>query len=29
MKDYEGFQGTIGRTVAESVPHWPTRKHPG
>lgn len=29
MKDYEGFQGTIGRTIAESVPHWPTRKHPG
>jgi arylsulfatase len=29
MKDYEGFQGTIGRTLSESVPHWPTRKHPG
>ncbi len=29
MKDYEGFQGTIGRTVAESTPHWPERRHPG
>jgi arylsulfatase A-like enzyme len=23
------FQGTIGRTVAESTPWWPTRPHPG
>ena len=25
MRDYEGFQGTIGRTHADSVPHWPGR----
>lgn len=29
MKDYEGFQGTIGRTISESTPSWPQRKHPG
>ena len=29
MKDYEGFQGKIGRTVSESTPFWPQRKHPG
>ena len=29
MKDYEGFTGRIGRTLAESEPAWPTREHPG
>ena len=29
MQDYEGFQGTIGRTQAESTPWWPTPAHPG
>ncbi|MFN8019266.1 MAG: arylsulfatase [Acidimicrobiales bacterium] len=29
MKDYEGFQGHIGRTQAESTPWWPTPPHPG
>ena len=28
MKDYEGFQGTIGRTLAESTPWWPSPPHP-
>ncbi len=26
---YEPFEGTIGRTFAESVPWWPTPPHPG
>ncbi|MFM8649082.1 MAG: arylsulfatase, partial [Actinomycetota bacterium] len=29
MKDYEGFRGRIGRTLADSEPAWPTRPHPG
>ena len=29
MKDYEGFEGVIGRTQAESTPWWPTPAHPG
>jgi arylsulfatase len=29
MQDYEGFQGTIARTEAESTPWWPTPPHPG
>ena len=29
MKDYEGFQGSIGRTFKDSVPDWPQRPHPG
>lgn len=29
MKDYEGFHGTIGRTLADSEPSWPVRPHPG
>jgi len=29
MKDYEGFQGTIGRTLADSEPWWPEAPHPG
>ena len=29
MKDYEGFEGTIERTQAESTPWWPTPPHPG
>ncbi len=28
MKQYEEFAGTIGNTVAESVPWWPTPTHP-
>src|SRR5579863_4080748 len=28
VKQYERFEGTIGRTVAESVPWWPTPAHP-
>ncbi|MBU3688103.1 MAG: sulfatase [Acidimicrobiales bacterium mtb01] len=28
MEEYEGFQGRIGRTHAESEPWWPTRAHP-
>jgi arylsulfatase len=28
VKRYEEFQGTIGNTVAESVPWWPTPTHP-
>ena len=28
MKQYEHFEGTIGTTVAESVPWWPTPTHP-
>ena len=28
MKEYERFEGTIGNTVAESVPWWPTPAHP-
>ena len=26
---HDGFGGVIGRTVAESVPHWPEPPHPG
>jgi arylsulfatase len=29
MKDYEGFEGVIARTQAESTPWWPTAPHPG
>src|SRR6478736_4044982 len=29
MKQYEPFEGVIGRTLAESQPWWPTRPHPG
>jgi arylsulfatase A-like enzyme len=29
MRDYEGFEGTIGRTHGESTPWWPTPAHPG
>jgi arylsulfatase len=29
VKDYEGFTGKIGRTVAESEAAWPPNKHPG
>ena len=29
MKDYEGFEGVIERTQAESTPWWPTPAHPG
>jgi arylsulfatase len=28
MRDYEGFEGTIGRTHGESTPHWPARPRP-
>jgi arylsulfatase A-like enzyme len=28
MKRYETFEGTIGRTLAESEPWWPTPAHP-
>ena len=28
MRDYESFEGTIGRTLEESVPWWPTAPHP-
>jgi arylsulfatase len=28
VKQYERFEGTIGKTVAESEPWWPTPKHP-
>jgi arylsulfatase len=28
VKQYERFEGTIGNTVAESVPWWPTPTHP-
>lgn len=28
MSQYEPFEGTIGRKVAESVPWWPTPAHP-
>ena len=28
VKQYEHFEGTIGTTVAESVPWWPTPTHP-
>jgi arylsulfatase len=28
MKQYERFEGTIGKTVADSVPWWPTPVHP-
>ena len=28
MERYEHFEGTIGRTVDESVPWWPTPTHP-
>jgi arylsulfatase A-like enzyme len=28
VKRYEAFEGTIGNTVAESVPWWPTPAHP-
>lgn len=28
VKDYEGFTGKIGRTVAESEAAWPPTKHP-
>ncbi len=27
MKRYEPFEGTIGRTLADSTPWWPTAKH--
>jgi arylsulfatase len=29
MQRLDEFQGTIGRTVADSTPWWPTRPHPG
>jgi arylsulfatase len=29
MKQYEKFEGKIGRTFAESTPWWPTPVHPG
>ncbi len=29
MQTYGNWQGTIGRTVAESTPHWPEPTHPG
>ncbi len=29
MKQYEPFDGVIGRTLAESQPWWPERAHPG
>jgi arylsulfatase len=29
MSSYEPFEGTIGRTHAESTPWWPTPPHPG
>lgn len=29
MTSYDDFDGVIGRTVAESVPSWPSRRHPG
>ena len=29
MQVYGNWQGTIGRTVAESTPHWPEPSHPG
>ncbi len=29
MRTLEPFEGTIGRTLAESKPHWPKRPHPG
>ncbi len=29
MKQYEPFEGAIGRTQAESQPWWPTPAHPG
>ena len=29
VKDYEGFTGKIGRTVAESEAAWPPNRHPG
>jgi arylsulfatase len=29
MKQYEPFEGAIGRTEAESQPWWPTPAHPG
>jgi len=29
VKDYENFEGHIGRTQAESTPWWPTPAHPG
>lgn len=28
MQGYEPFEGTIGRTLADSVPWWPTPPHP-
>ncbi len=28
MKQFEPFEGTIGRTLGESTPWWPTPKHP-
>lgn len=29
MKNYEPFEGVIGKTVSESTPWWPTPVHPG
>ncbi len=29
MPGFEQFGGTVGRTLAESTPWWPTRPHPG
>ena len=29
MKQYEPFEGRIGRTLADSSPWWPTPAHPG
>ncbi len=29
VKDYEGFQGTIGRLLKDSEPWWPEAPHPG
>lgn len=28
MRGFEPFEGTVGRTLAESVPWWPTPPHP-
>jgi hypothetical protein len=28
VKHYERFEGTIGRTLADSAPWWPTPTHP-
>lgn len=28
MQGFEPFEGTVGRTLADSVPWWPTPPHP-